>query len=252
MRRRQGLKRTVIGAVMAFLLAPLVFVLALWLGVRWTVDAVDNAQRLDPGQAVSLKAGEKVTLFVFQGTTSAGDGADSNGTDTPAVTCSATGPDGQPANLQASTGTSVTNGGERWQQSYELTAGAAGSYAVSCGDQRVLVLDSGFAGDLAKKLGGAVLAAFVIPFVIGVTGLGLFIWGIVKLSSSKRQAYAPGYAGVPYGQQPYGQAGYGQQQGDGQQPPYGQQQGYRQQPPSEPQPPASDEPPPQDPYRPRS
>lgn len=222
--RRQGLKRTIIGALMAFLIAPGIFVLAIILGVRWAGEAIDDADRLSPGDSITLQAGEEVTLYVLSGTSSGSDGFDEGGTPAPDVTCTATGPDGQPVDLTSSTGSSVTRDNEQWQEGYELHADTAGAYTVRCGDSEVLAMDSDFASSLGKRLGGTVLLAFVVPFLVGATGLGLFIWGLVKLSSSKKaaQMYAPG--GYPaYGQQPYGQGGYGQPPYQ-QQPPYGGQQ----------------------------
>ncbi|AKU17965.1 hypothetical protein [Luteipulveratus mongoliensis] len=193
--KREGVKRMVVGALLFFLLAPAIFVGALWFGISRTVDTIDDAQRLKPGESVQLDAGEQVKLFIFDGITTGGDGATAGSDQTPSpVQCTATGPDGQPVDLRTSSGKSVSNDGQRWQESYELTAGPAGAYRVTCGTSEVLVLDSDFVKNLATKVGGTLLLAIVLPFLVGMTGLGLFIWGIVKYTSNKPPPVQPGYA----------------------------------------------------------
>lgn len=210
MPKREGVKRMVLGGILFFLVAPAIFILAVVIGVNQAKDVIEDADKLSPGQSTTLQANETVSLFVFEGPSSSGDGA-SVGSDinAPATTCEVLDPTGKPVALKDSSGSSVSTDGQEYSEGYEFTATVAGAYKVTCGDKDVLVMDSEFASDLGKKLGGAVLLGLAVPFIVGMTGLGLFIWGLVKYRSYKR-ATQPQQQFGGYGQQGYPQPGYPQ------------------------------------------
>lgn len=222
--KREGVKRMVVGGLMFFLLAPGIFVLSLVLGVSSSIDDVKDAPRIQSGGTANLKANQTYGLFVYDGP-STSDGATS-GTDVqrPNVTCTATDPSGAPAQLTSASGSEVSADDSSFSKSYELKTTAAGAYRVDCGGSEVMLLDSEMMSNLGKKIGITLLFAFGLPFVIGIVGLGLFIWGLVRFNKTKPRP--AGYGGYPgggydggqgypqqgqqYGQQ-YGQQGYGQQ-----------------------------------------
>lgn len=231
--KREGVKRMIGGGVLFFLVAPAIFFIALLVGVGKSVADIADSQQVSPGGTAQLQAGQRVSLLVFAGTAT-GDGAtQGSGVPAPDETCTATDPTGQPANLTRDSGTEVSDGGQSWREGYTLTAGPAGAYTITCGSSDVLVMDESAMSDLGRNVGGTLVAAFVLPFIVGVIGLALFIWGLVKFNRSKKampaggyaQGQPGGYAGQPYGgQQPYAGQGYpqqGQQSYDGGQPSYG-------------------------------
>lgn len=227
----EGTKRMVIGGILFFLVAPAIFVIALVIAAGSAADAINDGTKLSSGQSTHLDAGEEVWLLVDNGTTGSEDGATTGtGIDRPAVSCTATDPNGQPVQLTSSSGTEIAQDGQQFVKGYTMTATTAGNYTIDCQGRSVLVMDSDLASKIGTRVGGAVIGAFVIPFFVGVAGLVLFIWGLVARSRSKRRIQEAAYG--QYGQQGYGQPAYGGQYNPPQQygGQYGQQQGgYNQQ-----------------------
>lgn len=218
--KREGVKRMIGGGVLFFLVAPAIFVAVLLIGVGKSVADIAGSDPVQPGGTAQLEAGQKVSLLVFAGTAT-GDGAtQGSGVPAPDETCTVTDPTGQPANLTRDSGTEVSDGGQSYREGYTLTAGPAGAYTITCGSSEVLVVDENAMSELGRNVGGTLVAALVIPFVVGIIGLALFIWGLVKFNRSKKAMPAGGYGQgqYAYGQQQYGQPGYG----GGQQPYAGQ------------------------------
>lgn len=205
--KREGVKRMITGGLLFFVVAPLVFVLALVLGVGSAINAVSDAEQLSPGQSTRLEADQEVSIFVLTNAVEPAfptEPGASPTTTTPEVrtTCSVTGPDGSAADLRRTSGAKVSENGDDWREQYKLKAGPAGDYAVTCGDRDVLIMDE----DIAEVVGRGVmfvLIALAVPFLFGVVGLGLFVWGLVRFNATKPQ---PGYG---YG----GGSGYPPQQG---------------------------------------
>lgn len=233
--RREGVKRMVFGSILAFLIAPGIFVAALVLGITNAVGEFMDADSVGPGESVSLQAGTKMSIFVYSDAAPSESGnADTDTTVLPSQECSVTSPGGQPVALTRDTGADFSSNGDEWSQAYSFTPQTTGDYTVNCGDQSAMVLESGALDGAMRSVGTALVVAFVVPFVIGVLGLGLLIWGIVRYNKTKpaHGGYQPpaGYGGGPgqpgYGQQtPYqqpGQQSYGQPGQYGQQPQPGQ------------------------------
>lgn len=230
--RREGVKRMVFGSILAFLVAPGIFVAALVLGITNAVSGLDF-DTVGPGDSVNLTAGEEMSIFVYTGAAASSDGIETGSeVAPPSQQCSMTGPDGSAVQLRRDTGTSYTTEGERWSQAYKVTPPVSGDYTLRCGADRAMVMNSGAFEGAFRSVGVALVVAFVVPFVVGVIGLGLLIWGIVRYNKTKpRQGgYQPpaGYSGgaAPYqgqyGQQPpvqYGESGQYQQPGSSD--PYG-------------------------------
>lgn len=212
--RREGVKRMVTGGLFFFVLAPLVFVGALVLGVGSLISGIDDAQ-VPPGGTVELQAGEEASLFVLGvGETQLDVPNSDTGAPSVAPRCTVLDPEGSEVDLTRSSGnTEVSEGGQTWESAYTFTPRTTGAYQVTCGNDDALVLESGLAGMLSKGV-GLIFLAIGLPFLIGVVGLGLFIWGLVKFNSSKNQP-APGY---PAPQGYYPPQGYDQPPGN--QPPY--------------------------------
>lgn len=222
----EGTKRIVFGAIMAFLLAPAIFVIALVVGLKPVADMVSEGNRLSSGESTRLESGNKVVLLVDDGEASSGSGATKgSNVGSTDVTCTGTGPDG-PVQLERDSGTSMNRDSREFVAGYSFTPDSTGDYSFSCQGRSLLVVDQSDVEKLGTRIGGSLIVGLGGSFLVGVVGLGLFIWGLVVRSRSKRrirEAAMGGY-GQPYG---YGQQGYPQQ---GYGPPQGNQQGYQQPP----------------------
>jgi hypothetical protein len=181
MAAREGVKRMVWGGVLFAIVSPLIFVLALVLGLLSALGPIGDLDRLPPGGKAPLAAGQKVVLFV--------DGAQSS----QAPGCTVTGPDGRAVSLAASGGTTVSVNGADWRETLTFTAGPAGDYAVDCAPMDALLVDRGMADRVARGLGLSVAAAFLLPLLTGLVGAWLFIWGLLRYRASKARVAHPGY-----------------------------------------------------------
>lgn len=229
--RREGVKRMITGGLLFFVVAPVVFIGALVLGVGSAVNAVSEAEQVEPGQSTHLDAGQEVSIFVLTNAVEPSPGEFSRETTSATrTTCTATDPSGSPAKLRRTSGATVSENGDDWREQYKLTAGSAGNYAITCGDRSVLIMDE----DVATLVGRGItfiVIAFAVPFLFGVVGLGLFIWGLIRFNATKPQ---PGYGYGPSQNYPQQPGGY----------PYPQQgQPGQQDPPPGHRPPGSDQPP---------
>ncbi|WP_018157038.1 hypothetical protein [Demetria terragena] len=198
--KREGVKRMVTGGVFFFLLAPLVFVVALVLGVGQVISGIDEST-VPPGGTIQLDSGAETSVFVL--------GLDpqvdtETGSATALPDCTVKDPSGSEVALsRTSQSSEVTSGDQTFTSAYSFTPAETGAYTVTCGTNDTLVIDSGLAG-MAGKGVILVFVAIGVPFIIGIVGLGLFIWGLVKYNSSKRRMAqgGPGPHGYPYNQQP--------------------------------------------------
>jgi len=181
------------GGVLFTIVSPLIFVLALVLGLLSALRPIGGLDRLPPGGRAPLAAGQRVVLFVDV----------SQSSQTP--TCTVTGQDGRAVTLSASSGTTVSVNGAEWRETYAFTAGPAGDYAVNCAPVDALLVDRGMADRVARGLGLSVAAAFLLPLLTGLVGAWLFIWGLLRYRASKAR-----FAHLGYPQPGYPPPGYPQ------------------------------------------
>ncbi|YAL83801.1 hypothetical protein ACMYYO_03045 [Dermacoccaceae bacterium W4C1] len=229
--KREGVKRMVFGGILFFLVAPAIFVTALVVGIGSSISSFENAAELGPGESTSLTSGDEVSVFVYDGSApDSSDGVDTGGAALPAADCTVTDPSGGDVALTSSSGDSVTSDGSRWAEAFTFTPERSGNYRFDCGELRALVMPSDIVSTFGQRVGLTLLAAFGLPFLAGVVGLGLFIWGLVRYNKTKPQQYGGGHGGGYQPPQGYGQQGYNQygQPGNQGYNPYGQQggQGY--------------------------
>lgn len=172
----RGVKRMVWGGILFAVVSPLIFVLALVFGLLSTLGPIGDLDRLPPGGKAPLDGGQQVVLFI--------DGAQSSAP----TSCAVTGPNGAAITLTPSTGTTVSINGAEWREAYQFTAAATGDHTVTCTGVDSLLVDRGMADRVARGLGLSVAAAFVLPFLTGVVGAWLFIWGLIRYRAAKRPA----------------------------------------------------------------
>lgn len=198
----RGTKRMVIGALLAFLLAPAIFGISMVLGIRSIADAFASGETLSSGATRELKGQEDVLLLVED---AAADAA--TGTAAP-TTCTVTSPGGTQVPL---TGRDVPAGGtgdQPYGAMFELTTREAGAYTFDCQGRAMRVIDGAAVNEMASGLAGPLLIGPVLSFLVGTLGLGLLIAGFVARRRSR--VVQPAWAGTPPVPQAwsYGTGGY--------------------------------------------
>lgn len=211
--KRRGLALTIIGAILMLVIAPAAAGIGIWQGVSGGMNAVRDTAWVAPGGTTHLTGAEDQTILV--------EGRYQTGEKLPS--CTVTAPDGQPVTVETgTTRLSMDWGGTAYSRAGTFRSTGAGDYTVDCSGQRVKVLSSSVADDIARRVLvplGIGLGIGVLAFLAGVV---LLIVGIVKLVNSGRErarerAFAAGRSG---GYSRPGQPPYGPPQGYGGQPPH--------------------------------
>lgn len=201
---RRGLALTIIGAVLAVIVAPVIFGLTIIIGVKSAYDTFDKAPVVAAGSTFDATKTGTYVLMV--------DSTDGDDVTNTSNGCMVTGPDGSqiPVTDYSDSAESSQNG-QTFTASQEFDAPTVGNYTIDCGAPTKVLSRAAVQG-LVKTVLLPIVIAFVVAALVGVVGVVLLIVGIVKLVRSGRerrdaQFYAQGGPGGPY-PGPYGGATY--------------------------------------------
>lgn len=224
--KRRGLGALLSGLILMFIVAPAVFGVGAWYGVKKLADVADSAVSVSQGGTIRLASGDEALIMVDTGpATSTGTWLDSNGGMT-LETCAVTSPGGE-LSATGGTGLHIDYQGRSYRSAGVYKANTDGDVVINCAAGPTKVIT----GDAVGSLAGGALMPFLLSFglaaLAGLLGLILAIVGIVKLVRSNRERAAFATGGY---QQGYGQPGYAPQPGYAQ-PTYGEQPGYAPPPP---------------------
>lgn len=216
--KRRGIGMLITGLVLMLLVAPLLFGIGAWYGVKHIKDVADSAQTVTQGGTLALDANEKALVMVDVGSGSGSSFNVETGTATQA--CDVTGPDGGALVATDTDKITATLNGRRYESAGVFQATGAGDYTINCSGGPTKVIT----GDKVEGMIGGTFLPVALGFgaatLAGIIGLILTIVGIVKMVRSGRERNQVGGPPPAYG------TGYGQQP-----PPYGQQPSYGQTPP---------------------
>ncbi len=200
---RRGIVLTVVGVVLLVIVAPACAALGLILGIGGGMDDIAETAPLASGTTYVATAGQETTIYGSMGRDGGGDGVSSSSGQAPGPRCQVRGESGESVSVTPSGGTTITRQGVRYVESGEFTPPTSGEYAITCPGGSAIVMNSGRAGHVLKRIFTIVAVGVGVAIVIGCIGLAALVVGIVRISRSGREisefdrAHGLGYAGGP-------------------------------------------------------